>query len=66
MDLEYKLIIKKMRKERKITQRQLADMVGISQCYLSGIERNKYDIQLSLMIKIAQALDLHPRDLYER
>ena len=55
-----------MRKQQGIKQKDLADMVGISQGYLSQIEDNVHDIKLSLLVKIAKALNVHPRDLYEK
>lgn len=61
----YTLCIKKMRKERRLSQRELARKIGISHNYLSEIERNEYDITVSMLIRIANALDVDPRDLIE-
>lgn len=59
----YELKIKKYRKLKKITQKQLASRIGISQNFLSELENNKYDIKLSLLFKISEALEVCPKDL---
>jgi transcriptional regulator with XRE-family HTH domain len=64
MDM-YKLKIKEFRKASKLTQKQLAEKVGISRSFLSEIENNKYDIRLSLLCTISEALDTIPRELIE-
>ena len=64
--MDYKLIIAATRKQQGIKQCVLAEKVGISQSYLSDIEQNKHDIKLSLLVRIAVALNVHPRELYEK
>lgn len=62
--LDYRLRIKKYREEVKMTQKELAQRVGISQNYLSELESNKYDIKLSLLCKIAKELDISSKKLF--
>lgn len=62
---KYKLKIKAFRTAKKLTQKQLAEKVGISRNFLSEIENGKYDIRLSLLCTIAEALDTIPRKLIE-
>jgi len=62
MDM-YELKIKEFRKIKKLTQTQLSEIVGISQNYLSEIERGKWDIKLDLLIKISKALGVNPSKL---
>ncbi|MBE7704622.1 MAG: helix-turn-helix transcriptional regulator [Cyanobacteria bacterium SIG29] len=50
--------IKKYRNERKLTQEQLSEMVGISCDYLSEIERGKKIPSLKRFIAIVEALDI--------
>ena len=50
--------VKELRKELKITQQQLADMTGIKREYISLIEQGRNDMQLSTLIRIANALGL--------
>ena len=57
------LKIKEFRTSKKMTQKQLAEKVGISQNYLSELENNKWDIGLELLIKISKVLKVAPSKL---
>jgi transcriptional regulator with XRE-family HTH domain len=59
----YILKIKEFRKLKNVTQKQLAFKIGVSQNFLSEIEHQKYDIKLSLLFRIAGALEECPKDL---
>jgi len=48
--------IAEYRKNKKLTQQDLADMVGIQRPYLSDLENSKYEPGGLLMLKIAKAL----------
>lgn len=61
----YILKIKKLRKEKVLSQKELALRIEISQNYLSEIENHKYDIKLSLLCKISEALEVSPFELVE-
>lgn len=65
MKTEYRLRIKEYRKQDGMTQKELATKIGISQNYLSELENGKYDIKLSLLCKIANALEVFPFELVE-
>ena len=58
LSLFYGRRVKELRKELKITQQQLADMTGIKREYISLIEQGRTDMQLSTLIRIANALGL--------
>lgn len=62
--MNYKLNIREIRNNKGISQRELADIVGISPNYLSELEHCKFDIKLSLLLKIASALDVELKELY--
>lgn len=47
------------RAELKITQKQLADMTGLSQGHISKLENNTYDISISQLRKIADVLEVN-------
>ncbi|MEG7380150.1 helix-turn-helix transcriptional regulator [Bacillus subtilis] len=48
--------IKAIRKERKLTQVQLADKAKLSRSYLADIERDRYNPSLSTLESVASAL----------
>jgi predicted transcriptional regulator len=49
-------IIKRLRMEAGLTQRQLAELVGVSQAHIAKIEKGKVDPRLSTINKILRVL----------
>jgi len=60
VEKEYTLIkaVVEMRKEKGITQKDLANMVGVSQQEISRFENEKHIPKLTNFIRILNALDL--------
>jgi len=58
-DEEFDLICKyiKIRYESKITQRELADKIGIAQSTIARMEKNMNSMSLSNFIKLLDALN---------
>ncbi len=56
--------IAKIRKEKNMSQEDLAAKVGIHYTTLSGIERGESDSPVHTIDKIAQALRVSIRDLF--
>lgn len=54
----YSELLKDTRKKNKITQQQLADMIGKKREYIAILERGETDMQLSTFLNIANALGL--------
>lgn len=56
---EFDLICKyiKIRYESKITQRELADKIGIAQSTIARMEKNMHSMSLSNFIKLLDALN---------
>lgn len=54
---EIGLDIKLLRVEGGFSQKKFANMIGITQSHLSKIERGKVNLQIDLLIKIANSLD---------
>jgi transcriptional regulator with XRE-family HTH domain len=57
--------IKAIRKERGITQTDLALKAGMSRTYLADIEGNRYTPSLNILKVIADALNLRISDIIE-
>ncbi len=55
--------IEELRKERGLSQRQLAKMAGLSNGALWRIEKQNGDITLRSLHKVAEALDITEDDL---
>lgn len=56
--------IKELRKQKKIPQERLAEMIGITPNYLSALERGAYNIKLDLLVPIMDCLDITADDLF--
>lgn len=50
--------LKRIRKEMKLTQQEMANRIGISQSYFADIEHNRKNISLAVVLRIAQGLDV--------
>lgn len=46
--------LKKLREDRKLTQKELAEILGISTSHYSGCEKGKNTVKFSMMIKLAK------------
>ena len=55
--------IKRIRKEKGLTQKQLAEMLGVTQQMIGTYENNKRTPKLDTALKIAKALDVDVLDL---
>jgi HTH-type transcriptional regulator / antitoxin HipB len=49
-------MIKKTRKERKMTQEQLGKLIGVQKAQISKIENNIKDVRLSTIMRVFDAL----------
>lgn len=58
--------IKQLRKERKLTQRVLAEKADLSIDYIHDIEHGIYNPTLNVVVSLAKALDLKPSELVEQ
>jgi transcriptional regulator with XRE-family HTH domain len=57
--------IKEWRAKRKLSQRDLADLSGVSREYIARIELGQHDPTLSTLEKLAKALKVKVRHLIE-
>ena len=57
--------IGELRKQKGITQEELAGKMGISPKYLSSIERGKENPTLNTLINLAQSLNIQISELFD-
>jgi transcriptional regulator with XRE-family HTH domain len=57
------LNLQKLRRERGLSQEELADRANIHQTYLSGVERGKRNPTVTVLQRIAEALGTDIEDL---
>jgi len=57
--------IRQLRRQRKLTQVELADKIGIHQSDLSRMEQGEYKVGLDTLLKILQTFDLSIGDFFE-
>ena len=60
-----KTIIKELRKERKMSQEELANAVGTTRQTITSIEVEKYTASLVLAYKISQFFGLQIEDVFD-
>ena len=60
-----KSILKDGRKKKKITQEQLASLVGVSRQSINAIERGKYTPSTVLALKISEIFNTSVNRLFE-
>ena len=53
------------RKKKKMTQEDLAKMVGVTRQTIISIEQGKYVASLSLALKLAKTFEVKVEDLFE-
>jgi transcriptional regulator with XRE-family HTH domain len=58
--------LQKARRERGVSQEELAHLAGVHQTYLSGVERGKRNPSIVVLHRIATALGLDIADLTRR
>lgn len=56
--------IKELRTERRLSQERLAEMMGANVTYVSSVERGKENPTLDFLLRVADALDAEPVDLF--
>jgi transcriptional regulator with XRE-family HTH domain len=60
------LNIQELRRAKKLSQEELADMSKVHQTYLSGVETGKRNASLLVLERIAAALGVDPEELVRR
>lgn len=67
MNIEYQQVfgkrVRELRKERGLSQVELASKVGIDRSYMGFLERGERNPSLEMIAKIAEALSVTPDEL---
>ena len=56
--------VRKYRQEKHLSQEAFALKCGLHRTYISAVERHKRSISLNNILKIANALDIEPYQLF--
>lgn len=62
--LRINILLKEVRKSKEISLYKLSKMTGISKSHLSYIEREEKEPSISMMVRIAMALKVDIKELY--
>ena len=67
MDIKEKfgIKVKQYRKKNKLTQEELSEKTGLDRTYISYIENGKKSISLKNIEKIALALNIREKELFD-
>ena len=60
---DFGAIVRRLRTEKEVSLRSVADIMETDPSWLSQIERGRVDVQLSTLFKIAAALNISVHDL---
>ena len=63
--LKIEMLIRQIREEKNISLNELAKKANVSKSHLSCIERNEKEASISVLVKIAKALDVEVTKLYK-
>ena len=56
--------VRTLREQTGLSQEALAAKAGIHRTYMGSVERGERNISLRNIIRLAEALGVHPRDLF--
>lgn len=57
--------LRRARHARRLTQEELADLAGLSARYVGSIERTKVSPTVTVLGRLASALEIDPRRLFD-
>ena len=63
--MHIEILLKKVRNEKNITLNKLSEKSGVSTTHINDIENNLKEPSLSMMIRLAKALDVEISELYK-
>lgn len=63
--LKFGIRIKELRKSKGLSQERLANMAEIDRTYLPTIEKGERNVSIEVIEKLAKALDVKIKDLFD-
>jgi len=57
--------IQRLRRERGLTQEDLADLISVDRSYMGFVERGERNLTLAKIIKVAKALNISLSELFK-
>lgn len=57
--------LKEYRKAKKISQQELAQLIGVRRETIVHLENNRYNPSLEMALKIAEIFDCHVEELFQ-
>ncbi|MDO5078412.1 transcriptional regulator [Streptococcus minor] len=57
--------LKERRKEKKISQQELAQLVGVRRETIVHLENNRYNPSLEMALKIAEIFECHVEEIFQ-
>jgi transcriptional regulator with XRE-family HTH domain len=58
-------VVRSLREQRGYSQEELAERAGLHRNYVGGVERGERNVALENIVKLAGALSVRTRDLFE-
>ena len=56
--------LRELREKRSLSQQRLSELAGLNRNYVSDVERGRRNPCLQNIVKIAEALDISPSELF--